>query len=747
MRHILIFIFLISLTIGSWSTTSVAQDEPPSNDAPYLYYYSIEHQAFVIERADGTDRRLIGDNLMPKDHNYVYGAGWSPSGNWFAWISTLADPFPNFNPNQAYIVSVDNQTQPTILNEFTNIAQMKWFPTMDLLVVIDFPNALNMQDAFEPDSSMRIALIDPVQNMIVNEYRTPIASYAGEEPTLSPEIYRTADDGIMVVLLKVFEISADEEFFIEDLVLFIRHNGQIEQRRYPSAHSPYMKIITSNDMSSTYAIQQVNNMSYIYDLFRDKQIMFIGGQKKLTPLAADYLLVTENIPCQNQQNQCPPQIQIVRMGNLQPLSLFGENTYDAQRYVYPSPSGGYVLFRDENSRFQLLTLQTGELINIPLGSIEPRQVDWDDEYWLDDEHFMIADSQYINDQAMILLFDTQQKTGDFIYAYNWTGDNMYFSPDQLQIAYSTAGWEFGATIHNIKSDTYIRVQPHSGSYYSMPGGEIYWHSSSEWLLLAEETLIAGGGAPSSRWLGVVRSDGNMPRDLSWCWLAEICYGWLPPQVNHNSLSQPLLETLPTPIKTLSGNKWVTYLSWSPDGNYLAVDYEYGELWLWNIAKEQMLTSYETLNHHWLYNPINRQPQLKWEADEKGNYLPQVSDRIEIEDWVGSGAEIMAISPDGEQLVAHLNETYGVFDRETQTLIYDENNFAYSFANYSPDGRYLVEGSWFGSTKIYDTQTWEVLATLPSRGAFSATFSPDGQYLAVGSSWDVQIWDVAILLGK
>jgi Tol biopolymer transport system component len=63
---------------------------------------------------------------------------------------------------------------------------------------------------------------------------------------------------------------------------------------------------------------------------------------------------------------------------------------------------------------------------------------------------------------------------------------------------------------------------------------------------------------------------------------------------------------------------------------------------------------------------------------------------------------------------------------------------------SPDGSLLVLPHTWSDTYIYDTETWEVVASI-NMASVATVFSPDGTKLAVSSSWDIQIWDVAELL--
>ncbi len=89
---------------------------------------------------------------------------------------------------------------------------------------------------------------------------------------------------------------------------------------------------------------------------------------------------------------------------------------------------------------------------------------------------------------------------------------------------------------------------------------------------------------------------------------------------------------------------------------------------------------------------------------------------------------------------------GVYDVATGALIYALGDpfINYTSATYSPDGRFLTLGSPYDDSQIYDTRTWQVVATLP-HAAPGVAFSPDGKQLAITASWDVEIYDVSDLI--
>jgi hypothetical protein len=100
--------------------------------APYLYYYSHALNGIVVERADGTDSRLIGQGLIqyPKQVTEVFGPGWSPDGRWFAWRTGHA-----WGWSEGAVVSVDGKKSLDLLRNFHCVRSMVWSPDSQYLMV------------------------------------------------------------------------------------------------------------------------------------------------------------------------------------------------------------------------------------------------------------------------------------------------------------------------------------------------------------------------------------------------------------------------------------------------------------------------------------------------------------------------------------------------------------------------------------------------------------------------------------
>src|SRR5262249_54799777 len=66
------------------------------------------------------------------------------------------------------------------------------------------------------------------------------------------------------------------------------------------------------------------------------------------------------------------------------------------------------------------------------------------------------------------------------------------------------------------------------------------------------------------------------------------------------------------------------------------------------------------------------------------------------------------------------------------------------AVFSPDGRYILTGSYDGTARLWDEATGTLVRTFSghSSSVMSVAFSPDGQYILTGSEdRTVRLWDM------
>lgn len=88
----------------------------------------------MIERADGTDSRVLGQGLMQNDIQYtwgsIWGPGWSPDGQWFAW------EYERFGSWQYEMIVVNVNGEAFIIEHFPRpITATLWHPTDNYLMI------------------------------------------------------------------------------------------------------------------------------------------------------------------------------------------------------------------------------------------------------------------------------------------------------------------------------------------------------------------------------------------------------------------------------------------------------------------------------------------------------------------------------------------------------------------------------------------------------------------------------------
>jgi hypothetical protein len=128
-----------------------AQDN--TSEAPYIYYFDDILGRFVVERADGTEPRILQAE--------EYGFGWSASGEWYSWIANQ-NPHISLLPRSLYIAQTDGrQTQLVLTNSFSNndtpIYAVRWSPTHDVVAFLNLAD----NDSFW---TYTLWLYDPIRN-------------------------------------------------------------------------------------------------------------------------------------------------------------------------------------------------------------------------------------------------------------------------------------------------------------------------------------------------------------------------------------------------------------------------------------------------------------------------------------------------------------------------------------------------------------------------------------------------------
>jgi hypothetical protein len=140
----------------------------PDEEPPYLYHYSRMLGGIIVERADGTDSRHLGANVIPPGMTGIAGPGWSPSGRYFAVYGIgYADYYTT--SQGAYLIDSQGAAVIEQLTFIKGVQQMEWSPTDDLLLVVGSLNS-SIQSNLQIGAHLVYWLINPVQKKVLAEF-------------------------------------------------------------------------------------------------------------------------------------------------------------------------------------------------------------------------------------------------------------------------------------------------------------------------------------------------------------------------------------------------------------------------------------------------------------------------------------------------------------------------------------------------------------------------------------------------
>lgn len=683
----LILILIVCLSV----IPTAAQDET-SSDAPYIYWYNDYLNAFVIERADGTDSRIFGEGLMPSNTNNVDGPGWSPSGKWFAWTSSMVEAYSVSN-SQAQILNVNGYDRVTVLDEWID-ARLWWSPTEDSILVWGAVDE-NFQDSATGMLLIpkRIGLVNPNTNEIIAAVETNQPDFDGSGVTwiesgqqviayyMDYFTFYSGKAQNSYYIIQIFDIAGNvtEKRIYGDIVGRVSSKGTVAY--IPSNRSTLIveNLLTGEQTEYREPALFQKQYSYIDTIIWDEEETFGLVISDINDPISLWLLDREN----------------KTLKQLHPSASFRNSQISQNLW---SPENKVVAFTDEQQALYLFDVasQTNTLIPIePIGN-------WK---WLDNTHlflFVFGEHPFSGIYDVMTNEITKKVDG-----YN----QAYFSPNQQYAVFIREH----PVIVDFQTNEQINLRPHSIKHMTaMNDGEIFWHPESAWFITGEYSLVAGGG--TGRLLrAVVKADGTLRRDFSACSPTQ-CANWLPAQVNVAELPPALLEPFfPEPEIVLKGTEHITLLSWSPDSKLLASG-----------------TGYYRHNQDWktIWNIDTKTNEDFYTADERDVFIP----RSETE---------LATSPDGKQYVGPTTGGWEhmIHDAETRQPLQEiENGDYFESFSYSPDGQLIAGGGNSERIHFWGATSGRFLVQLPVYGK-AVAFSPDGKWLAVGVSWDIHIYDM------
>jgi WD40 repeat protein len=775
--------FALLLSTISLPAPGISQAQDAPSDAPFIYYYSPLYHAFIIERADGTDARLLGEGLQPDNYANASWGDFSPSGRWFAWTARASEQVRNWRlvaPSAVFAVradgsrSVEERRLGEALAILEPVAFAEWSPTEDLLAVLHY-----VGDPAGDTREFRATLVNVEARGGMFNYTKVIGQHEFGYLKWSP----TGD--------AFFAAGYQRSPLTFTGAAIIAGPGTVFSWQ-PPEEGPVGLLDWTPDGRLLMGLRDEPAI-ILEDVF--------SGERNTLPVPAGHLsnvywspdgaggLLRIQIPDAGQDFGWWP----VDDSTLDEIQWF-EAPADMTSFrhdgnaPYWSPDGTRAaVFNQNDERFYLL--DTVELTMTPLPEFPADSVGVQNvARWLDDENLLLWSGNGMS-EVNITSGESRTFSDDMVTAGNP-------SPDGDHFFYRGACGPLRdmPCVRNETTGEVAALMPNSAAYWQLfrPYSST-WHPDGEWLFWEENNNL---GADFYPFYSVGRRDGTMQRDLTGLtrFTSGNLIGWLPERVTEMppASERPLN---PAPVRTMRHDKLVLATAWSPDGSQLASIDIAGELVLWDATNgERRQTLVEASDENAEPVPVTA---LAWSPD--GDELaqihgwpnePQVTvfdlegntrmiEPVQVVDSLPAEAVVRVVShsdvdalPERFGLDADFSQVWqlertllavGFVDGQPATL---DENFMLTISHpegdeirqlapvsghagsldmlvQSPDGRWLAYSGFYSEAiTIYDYTTGEVAMQVYGTGrAFS--FSPDSRLLAVSMVNEVRVFEMPV----
>ncbi len=700
---VILSILAIGVSFGLIAASIGAQTE---NAPPYLYYYSHLFNAFVIERADGSDSRLFGAGLMPNQYLHTFGPGWSPSGKWLAWVSATCC-YANAD-YRAWLLNIDGKRRVTALDALPNVDEMKWSPSLDLLAM---------------GGGGYVYLVNPDQNKIIAQMEV---DYTPESSSHSFDFQWSVDGRTVSFYYRVVNgtednvtvhyVTIDDKGIITTQVLGTITSQTTDPRCYPNAVPPLWQSSTGWQAvpdASRHALRVSNpSTGSQFDLAIGSQYV---NDVHWSPKGAD-AFVSLKPSCDSNASQL-----MYLSTSQKSLRLVTRNAYFFVGTPYQaapeietkvdqdgwSPDGDHALLTTDTGSdvFYLVDLPSLQLTTLHFNAGEP-DTEFYGGYAGSKIEWLPGGNQFY------LRLETSS------YLYDLIAQRVIALPDSPFLELSADGrylasrghcnaWEFAICVLDQLTGQKHIILEYSNSDHLELG--VVWNPAKDWLISIDGIEMTGGGLLFPMYT-VSNADGTIQRELT----KQAIVGWMridPPQ----GIGQPTSLIGQSSLMIIAHDKGVNDLSWSPDGKVLASTGEDNALRVWDA---QTGAARQT---------------MQWEAvhsqSVSGTYFAWSSDHSRLLTWMNGNQLTLWKTLSGESLAVRYS--YNSSDGYTAWAAAFRRDGTPVIMENRADGLYLIDPAALGRNEE---------RAFNSQRVGNLLISPDGKSLATSNP--SALWDIS-----
>jgi WD40 repeat protein len=524
-----LLVMILLLPVGSGATVrgldgGAGEGE---SDAPYIYYYSDVLNAFVVERADGTDTHLIAQELMNERTADIRLTDWSPNGEWLVWQNSGQPGETGERLNRTWGLNVHTGQRLSSLETIPSVRYVEWSPDGSYLLAASSTSLpfWHRQQQYEYQEYI-FTVIDVATDTVTAKFR----GRKWYEIFNSLQTAQWLPGGEQVAFHHYFMHPAAGQLMAK--VVDVR-TGNIQRLVEPAtAHSVF------NAYSSD------ANAWYGYHLTERRELVLVNlltGERRTLPADTEKVGAIHWYPDGERalvymgEGDCRAYDSCA--GDVWYLSLT-EDVFEealaeglAVRAVtwqgQFSPDGQRTLLAGQDGQVYVVEPPDRVSMFVHEGPLPLNALHWE---WQTPDEVLVCNWQ----DAGGTLVDVA--TGDF----QAVGHAGPLPPNAISVscAESSSSGRYIViptspfTVIDRHNQTEVTLPPHPElETLHEPADLAFWHPREPWLIMAAASTLTAGGSSGPRLMSVARADGQFYRHFDApCWANVNCPRWLPASV-------------------------------------------------------------------------------------------------------------------------------------------------------------------------------------------------------------------------
>lgn len=729
---------------------------------PYIYYYSDFLNAIVVERADGTDSRVLAQGVLDETESWIsaYGPGWSPSGEWFAWTNHLLCSECS-SRSYAGVVKADGTAFqfPMLLQD----TALSWSPTDDILFVVDHDWLTTRAEGYYATIKNDFYLLDVEAGQILTSFTLDLLyseslfhwgswSPDGSFVQFSYEPYITDENSDSQTYPTSLPYWVTRTIYLDGRISDYQHPKgmiyNIDEWRMVSLNSPASWEFTLDDRQLSGKNAEIGEhftldmpTEYVGHLEwspSGKYALFFNWQPDDT-VAYDY---------------SANELWLLSLEDRSLTLLTADAAGISDSYNLWSPAADQAVFSRADGSLAIYDAVLDSFTEIEVNATL--------------DQFPYA--HWSNDGTTLTIQHVLSSEGNSWETYRYdvaTGTLSQIVVPAQRTIFPSPDERYTVTLndHTIyHTGSGARIQTNFNSRATMGPLNYDWHFSGKWLFYQDHIMYAGGCCGPAV-ASVSNVEGTTQRELTLCRLGVHCIDWLPENViPHLAPGQPT-SVVQDPEYTLQFVEQPTNVEWSSDGNYLAicctstVENDEQQVTIWDFQTQAVLTRFNEISITWgtgytgsgyyggryLTSPDGTLIAVEGsQADETGLVIIEAASRrvaFTVPD-IEQGISEFYWTPQSDGLIIFRDGRIFIYELAiNRTIRISDEQVRFEKIAYDPVRQIVAASSKFEFIHIWNLINGQEVAKI-NRFSFNAMdFSPDGRWLAATTGNTITIWDV------